>query len=169
MSTMKKRIPMFLLALAMMVAMAVPTFADGFHPAGCGNLYLNITRSNASQSVYQRPLCLYETTYKPDEDHNDQNFTIGTSDQASGFFMYVTKHSTYAVNRSTADARAIIWDIRSGVDDSRLVSRSKSSITLWRTGEKLTAIYPIANYSRVYFGGSGNSSWQVTEDSNFIK
>lgn len=56
MSTMKKRIPMFLLALAMMVAMAVPTFADGFHPAGCGNLYLNITRSNASQSVYQRPL-----------------------------------------------------------------------------------------------------------------
>ena len=169
MSTMKKRIPMFLLTLAMMVAMAVPTFADGFHPAGCGNLYLNITRSNASQSVYQRPLCLYETTYKPDEDHNDQNFTIGTSDQASGFFMYVTKHSTYAVNRSTADARAIIWDIRSGVDDSRLVSRSKSSITLRRTGEKLTEIYPIANYSRVYFGGSGNSSWQVTEDSNFIK
>jgi hypothetical protein len=30
MSTMKKRIPMFLLALAMMVAMALPTFADGF-------------------------------------------------------------------------------------------------------------------------------------------
>lgn len=28
MSTMKKRIPMFLLALAMMVAMALPTFAD---------------------------------------------------------------------------------------------------------------------------------------------
>lgn len=27
MSTMKKRIPMFLLALAMMVAMALPTFA----------------------------------------------------------------------------------------------------------------------------------------------
>lgn len=52
MSTMKKRIPMFLLALAMMVAMAAPTFADGFHPAGCGNLYLNITRSSTSQSVY---------------------------------------------------------------------------------------------------------------------
>ena len=66
MSTMKKRIPMFLLALAMMVAMAAPTFADGFHPAGCGNLYLNITRSSTSQSVYQRPLCLYETDYKPD-------------------------------------------------------------------------------------------------------
>ena len=28
MSSMKKRIPMFLLALAMMVAMALPTFAD---------------------------------------------------------------------------------------------------------------------------------------------
>ena len=28
MSTMKKRIPMFLLALAMIVAMAVPAFAD---------------------------------------------------------------------------------------------------------------------------------------------
>ncbi len=85
MSTMKKRIPMFLLALAMMVAMAAPTFADGFHPAGCGNLYLNITRSSTSQSVYQRPLCLYETDYKPDTAHNDQNFTIGTSSEASGF------------------------------------------------------------------------------------
>lgn len=109
--------------------------------------------------MYQRPLCLYETDYKPNTAHNDQNFTIGTSSEASGFFMYVTRHPSYAVNRSTADARAIIWDIRSGVDDSRLVSTSKSSITLRRTGEKLTAIYPIANYSRVYFGGSGNSDW----------
>ena len=58
-----------------MVAMAAPTFADGFHPAGCGNLYLNITRSSTSQSVYQRPLCLYETDYKPNTAHNDQNFT----------------------------------------------------------------------------------------------
>ena len=30
MSTMKKRIPMFLLALAMMVAMALPTFAAAY-------------------------------------------------------------------------------------------------------------------------------------------
>ena len=30
MSTMKKRIPMFLLALAMMVAMALPTFAASY-------------------------------------------------------------------------------------------------------------------------------------------
>ena len=30
MSTMKKRIPMFLLALAMMVAMAVPAFAASY-------------------------------------------------------------------------------------------------------------------------------------------
>ena len=32
MSTMKKRIPMFLLALAMMVAMALPTFAASYRP-----------------------------------------------------------------------------------------------------------------------------------------
>ena len=31
MSTMKKRIPMFLLALAMMVAMALPTFAADYN------------------------------------------------------------------------------------------------------------------------------------------
>lgn len=42
MSTMKKRIPMFLLALAMMVAMAVPAFADGISTRASTDSLLHI-------------------------------------------------------------------------------------------------------------------------------
>ena len=54
MSTMKKRIPMFLLALAMMVAMALPTFADwSLQPDSqpLNNNYLNIYRNSSSEPI----------------------------------------------------------------------------------------------------------------------
>jgi len=41
MSSMKKRIPMFLLALAMMVAMALPTFADSPFTPNTIDSYIN--------------------------------------------------------------------------------------------------------------------------------
>lgn len=48
MSTMKRRIPMFLLALAMMVAMALPTFADGFtnQSSVCAEMLTDFEESN---------------------------------------------------------------------------------------------------------------------------
>ena len=49
MSTMKKRIPMFLLALAMMVAMALPTFADS--PSVYSNLGDSV--SSVQNTYYQ--------------------------------------------------------------------------------------------------------------------
>ena len=48
MSTMKKRIPMFLLALAMMVAMAVPAFAASYRPNAQFGYLLNINGSTGS-------------------------------------------------------------------------------------------------------------------------
>ena len=48
MSTMKKRIPMFLLALAMMVAMALPTFAAAYRPNAQFDHLLNINGSTGS-------------------------------------------------------------------------------------------------------------------------
>ena len=48
MSTMKKRIPMFLLALAMMVAMALPTFAASYRPNAQFGYLLNINGSTGS-------------------------------------------------------------------------------------------------------------------------
>jgi len=54
MSTMKKRIPMFLLALAMMVAMALPTFAADYNNSLAtynsiryGSCSLNINGNNS--------------------------------------------------------------------------------------------------------------------------
>lgn len=64
MSTMKKRIPMFLLALAMMVAMALPTFADwlniSYRPnffATSNNNWLNVTRTG-NADPYMKKLTL---------------------------------------------------------------------------------------------------------------
>lgn len=69
MSTMKKRIPMFLLALAMMVAMAVPAFAASYRPNAQFGYLLNINGSTGS--AYQgRALNLMKT----DTMGTDQNF-----------------------------------------------------------------------------------------------
>ena len=73
MSTMKKRIPMFLLALAMMVAMALPTFAAAYRPNAQFDHLLNINGSTGS--AYQgRALNLMKTKTMG----TDQDFKIGT-------------------------------------------------------------------------------------------
>ena len=51
MSTMKKRIPMFLLALAMMVAMALPTFAASYRPNAQFGYLLNINGSTSTADI----------------------------------------------------------------------------------------------------------------------
>ena len=72
MSTMKKRIPMFLLALAMMVAMALPTFAASYRPNAQFGYLLNINGSTGS--AYQgRALNLMKTdTMGTDHHRNSQ-------------------------------------------------------------------------------------------------
>ena len=63
MSTMKKRIPMFLLALAMMVAMAVPAFAAPSYtvspdPSGSSSSnYMNLHGNSSSVSESHRLSC----------------------------------------------------------------------------------------------------------------
>ena len=72
MSTMKKRIPMFLLALAMMVAMALPTFAADYNNSLAtynsiryGSCSLNINGNNV---VYDNQnVNLYTTNYSNDQ------------------------------------------------------------------------------------------------------
>ena len=73
MSTMKKRIPMLLLALAMMVAMALPTFAAAYRPNAQFDHLLNINGSTGS--AYQgRALNLMKSKTRG----TDQDFKIGT-------------------------------------------------------------------------------------------
>lgn len=51
MSTMKKRIPMFLLALAMMVAMALPTFAAS--PPYSARVWIPMQSFTLGRGVYR--------------------------------------------------------------------------------------------------------------------
>lgn len=154
MSTMKKRIPMFLLALAMMVAMALPTFAASYRPNAQFGYLLNINGSTGS--AYQgRALNLMKT----DTMGRDQNFIIGTRKGYTGYYMMVTANVNYAVNRSDNGGRAIIWPLSTGSADSRLADNSESVIRLYTSRELLTAREPVGNWSTVYFGGSGISVW----------
>ena len=126
MSTMKKRIPMFLLALAMMVAMALPTFAASYRPNAQFGYLLNINGSTGS--AYQgRALNLMKT----DTMGRDQNFIIGTRKGYTGYYMMVTANVNYAVNRSDNGGRAIIWPLSTGSADSRLADNSESVIRLY--------------------------------------
>lgn len=60
MSTMKKRIPMFLLALAIMVAMALPTFAADYNNslAGYNRLIYGSCSLNISEILVATMLCI---------------------------------------------------------------------------------------------------------------
>ena len=147
MSTMKKRIPMFLLALAMMVAMALPTFAAAYRPNAQFDHLLNINGSTGS--AYQgRALNLMKT----DTMGTDQNFIIGTRKGYTGYYMMVTANVNYAVNRSDNGGRAIIWPLSTGSADSRLADNSESVIRLYTSRELLTAREPVGDWSTVYFG-----------------
>lgn len=154
MSTMKKRIPMFLLALAMMVAMAVPAFAAAYRPNAQFDYLLNINGSTGS--AYQgRALNLMKTKTMG----TDQDFKIGTRSGYPGYYMLVSANVNYAVNRSTNGGRAIIWPIATGYNDSRLYDNDESVIRLYTSRELLTAREPVGDWSTVYFGGSGISVW----------
>lgn len=140
MSTMKKRIPMFLLALAMMVAMALPTFAASYRPNAQFGYLLNINGSTGS--AYQgRALNLMKT----DTMGTDQNFIIGTRKGYTGYYMMVTANVNYAVNRSDNGGRAIIWPLSTGSADSRLADNSESVIRLYTSRELLTAREPVGD------------------------
>ena len=79
MSIMKKRIPMFLLALAIMVAMALPTFAAesrdyvgitaGYYKFNLTstNLYLNINNQNAGTASSKDDVIVYKPVSTDDQ------------------------------------------------------------------------------------------------------
>lgn len=124
MSTMKKRVPMFLLALAMMIlafstVLALPSKATYLTQTnGSGQkFYLNLY----GNSMYSgRKLSAYYTT----SPGNDQDFIM-----LSGGFLCPRYAQAYAVNRSTETNNyikpkanyAIIWPLSTGRRDSQFV------------------------------------------------
>lgn len=155
-TTMKKR--MFALAAMMMllVAMAIPAFADGFYPYNYPAYRLNINGATGSNYT-GRVLNLMRTTSVG----TDQDFIMGARSGFEGHYMMVRANTNYVVNRDSSSGRAIIWPLNTGANDSRLVSGSTNLIQLYKTDEYLTARNPVGDWSQVYFGGSGIIRWQT--------
>lgn len=153
-TTMKKR--MFALAAMMMllVAMAIPAFADGFYPYNYPAYRLNI--NGATGSDYKgRALNMMRTTNVG----IDQDFFIDQKLHYNGYYMMVTDSPNYAVNRDSSSGRAIIWPLITGATDSRLKSNSPNLIQLYSTDEYLTARQPVGDWTQVFFGGNGIIAW----------
>ncbi len=155
MSTMKNRIPMFLLALAMMVAMAFAHLCSQLSSQCTIWLSAEHQRFDRVRLPGVRALNLMKT----DTMGTDQNFIIGSQKGYTGYYMMVTANVNYAVNRSDNGGRAIIWPLSTGSADSRLADNSESVIRLYTSRELLTAREPVGDWSTVYFGGSGISVW----------
>jgi len=106
MSTMKKRIPMFLLALAMMVAMALPTFADVnigsqgyyvFRTPNNNRLYLNLYGNTSA--LQSRRLTLYQTS----QWGNDQLFScyrVQNGQIINYYFGQMQNSKLYSINKA---------------------------------------------------------------------
>ena len=126
MSTMKKRIPMFLLALAMMVAMAVPAFAAPSYtvspdPSGSSSSnYMNLYGN--SSSVAGRYITLYNPSAHKEEIGPDQIvYKISvTLDGHSGIYLAFRGNTQYAINRHSTSARAFMYPYPAGAYDSVL-------------------------------------------------
>ena len=164
MSTMKKRIPMFLLALAMMVAMALPTFAASdvttsskkhFYSNMRGQ-YLNLEGSGAAYK--NRNVTIY--TYTNDD---DQCWYI--QNRGNGLKVYSAKSdaqgNAYTLNMNTKTYNCNIYpDIASNNSDSQVSTVgtwSSFRISLARDASYHLAIDP--NSRNVAWGGVDDYTW----------
>ena len=161
MSTMKKRIPMFLLALAMMVAMAVPAFAAPSYtvspdPSGSSSSnYMNLHGN--SSSVAGRYITLYNPSAHGEKIGSDQIVhKIGvTFDGRSGVYLAFRGNTQYAINRHSTSARAFMYPYPEGAYDSVLSNPSAEGSVYLITGShagQYLGWESDSEFANVYFG-----------------
>lgn len=151
MKRLHKRILTVCLALMMSVVMAVPAFADSateYYVTTWDdtNIYLNVDRSSTSIPAKGRRLITYRT-FAPG---TDQKFRIEScsSEEYYGVALVFAATPTLALNRDSSNARAILWTLSDGANDSILNSQQidnwgnggSSGFMLVRTSE--FACYP---------------------------
>ena len=122
MSKMKKRVPMFLFVLAMMVAMALPTFAAFVNTGANGyylfraphnnRLYLNLYGNTSA--LQSRRLTLYETS----QWGNDQLFScyrVSNGQITNYYFGQMQNSKLYSINKADISYNggyvAFLWPI----------------------------------------------------------
>ena len=166
MSTMKKRIPMFLLSLAMMVVMALPAFADSdvttsgkkhFYSNMRGQ-YLNLEGNGAAYK--NRNVTVY--TYTNDD---DQYWYI--QNRGNGLKVYSAKSdaqgNAYALNMNTNTSNCNIYpDIVSNNSDSQVSTVGNESS--FRISLARDAFYHVSidsNSQNVTWGGTMDFTWSL--------
>ena len=167
MSTMKKRIPMFLLALAMMVAMALPTFADWYnisyrpnYLSTSNNNWLNVTRTG-NADPYMKKLTLWNIE-KPDTDQkfNAIYVTVGNY---SGYVIQFASATNLAINQNTNtyDAFLYPWNSTSNIRDSAFTYPLENIRLAYHSGKDARPYLSYASdkhLARVYFS-TDMSTW----------
>lgn len=115
-----KKILTVCLALAMAVVMAVPAFADTtkYYITSWNNpgIYLNVDRSSTSIPAQGRALILYRTS-APDIDQTFRVDYYSTAEYYGAVVVFANSPSL-AMNRSSSNARAILWPLNDGAQDS---------------------------------------------------
>lgn len=167
MSSMKKRIPMFLLAIAMMVAMALPTFADwyniSYRPnffATSKNNWLNVTRIGDADP-YKKKLTLWNTTNPgTDQKFNAIYVTVGNY---SGYVIQFASSTNLAINQNTKtyDAFLYPWNSTSNIKDSAFTYPLENIRLAYHSAANARPYLSYASDShlaRVYFS-SDISTW----------
>lgn len=169
-TTMKKRMLALAAMMMLLVAMAIPAFADlTFVPDrlwGTSNNYLNIDGA-AGSYMNNRKLTLYGTT----QPGFDQNFTVRpviADSQRCAYYVRV-QSGTYAINRGAGTNQyghnAIMWRLSDGAHDSTFFYPSPDAnrlFDLYYYNESLaySADEPGAT---VYFAnGRGKGAWYAS-------
>lgn len=98
------RIITFALVMLMVVAMAVPAFANAFYPSGSSN-YLNLY---GNSGIHMRPLSLYNQYNGPDQQFAFTAYKI-TGTEYTADYLQNNYYPNHAVNRSSIDARAFMY------------------------------------------------------------
>ena len=167
MSTMKKRIPMFLLALAMMVAMALPTFAaSDVTTSSKRHLYSNVRGQylnlEGSGSAYKnRNVTVYSYTSDDDQYWYIQN-------RGNGLKVYSAKSdaqgNAYTLNINTQTYNCNIYpDMASNNSDSQVSTSGRSSsfeISLARNTSTLRLAID-SNSRNVAWGSTDTYTWAL--------
>ena len=179
MSTMKKRIPMFLLALAMMVAMTTSAFADSKYtacpnlPAASSSNYMNLYGN--SSSVAGRYITLYNPALYEESIGPDQiiNMIRATIDGHSGIYLTFRGNTQYAINRNSTNTRAFMYPYPAGARDSVLSNFSAEGTVRLLAGDyagQYLGWESDSNFANVYFGrGGSNWLWALYTEGNKSK
>ena len=117
------------------------------------NIYLNVERSSESVPPKGRALILYRTSVPG----TDQKFMLEqcSTDEYLGEALVFAGAPTLAMNRDSNNARAILWTLSDGANDSIL---NQQQIDHWGTGESSSGFMLVRTSEFACYPGATSGS-----------